>query len=54
MATVPLNLIPSNFRAWNAYSGIDLLWLDETTRDFNDNDDCGFEVIGTFGVSMEY
>jgi len=40
--------------SWSAYAGVDFLFLGNSTRDFNDGSDTGFEIIGTTGLAMEF
>ncbi len=52
--SVPLWFVPADYGSWSAHAGVNFFFLGDTVDDFNDGDDKHFEVIGVFGVSMEY
>jgi hypothetical protein len=51
VASFPLP-IPDEFGAWSASLGVHFLFLGDSLEDANDGDD--FEIIGVFGIAMEY
>ena len=54
--SMPITAIPSEYGAWEAYAGVDFLFIGDSAAQANNTGrhDIGFEVIGTFGVSMNY
>lgn len=54
--STPITAIPSDFGSWEAYAGVDFLFIGESAAQANNTgrDDIGFEVIGSFGISMGY
>lgn len=53
--SMPIAGISSDYGAWEAYAGVDFLFLGDSTRLPNSGrDDSGFEVIGSFGIAMNY
>ena len=54
--SMPLSFVPSNYGAWSAHAGVNVVFLGDSTIDLYDASDStnGTEVIGTFGIGFEY
>lgn len=52
VASMPLEVIPAEFGAWDLSAGVYFLHLGNNLEDANSSDD--FEVIGKLGLSMSY
>ena len=52
--STPLPFGSGDYGSWSAHAGVNFVFLGDTVEDFNDGSDKDFEVIGTFGISMEY
>ncbi|MCG8512200.1 MAG: hypothetical protein MI741_23530, partial [Rhodospirillales bacterium] len=52
MIGVPLNFIPEEYGSWSASAGVLFYYLNDDAGLTDTGED--FEVVGIFGISMEY